>query len=108
MLRGQSRRDTYALLQKPEATELGDLELEEIGTIAQNIAEIEAHFIQSPPRPDPTDSKWRKQVQNMWRRLYGVNIQRQVSVMRELGITTIWCRHSEIPDIVDQIIRRDG
>jgi len=41
----------------------------------------------------------------IWLRLDSLAVERNLKVMRELNIHPVWCEHSEIPGIIDQIVR---
>ena len=93
----------YAILQKPEPGILNESDLDEIWATVGKIAARGSGSIRTP-RPESRDKEWRKKVQNVWRHLYELNIRRQISVMRELGLEVIWCRHADIPKIANRIV----
>jgi SIR2-like domain len=103
--RAPARPEIYGILQKPEATELDDAGIEEIGSNLEPILELYDGFYRSPlPRPDVTSKKFRNQVKQIWGELERTNFRRQVSVLQEFGVEPIWCRHDDIPCIVDKIV----
>jgi hypothetical protein len=100
-----SRPEIYALLERPEVAELDEAGLEEVGKLALENLDFYDQWFKSPlPRPDLKSAKWRKNVQKTWRDLEQMCFQREVSVLRDLGVEPIWCKHAEIPKIVDKIV----
>jgi SIR2-like domain len=103
--RAPARPEIYGIMQKPEATELDGAGIEEIESNLQQILEFYSGIYRSPlPRPDVTSKKFRNRVKQIWGELERTSVQRQVSISRELGVEPIWCRHDDIPSVVDKIV----
>jgi hypothetical protein len=100
--RAPIRPEIYSILQKPEATELDEAGIEEIETNLPRI--MESYITRTPDWPDLTSKKVRDQIKQIWEQLERASLQRQVSVLRELGVEPIWCRHDNIPSVVDKIV----
>jgi hypothetical protein len=100
--RASCRPEMFALLQKPDATELGESDLEDIKKRMREIANYYPRNLL--PELDVSSEQWRQSVKQIWGKLERLNFRRQVSVLRELGVEPIWCRHAEIPFIAERII----
>src|SRR4030095_11183298 len=101
-----SRPEIYAWLEKPEAEELDEAGVDEVGKLALDNLSFWDQWFKTPlPRPDLKSPKWRKNVQKTWRDLERTCFEREILVLRDLGVEPIWCQHAEIPKIVDRIVR---
>src|SRR5262249_24391859 len=105
--RAPVRPEIYGILPKPEATELDEASIEEIERNLRQIVEFYDGSYRSPlPRPDVGGKKFRNQVKQIWDQLERTNVRRQVLVLRELGVEPIWCRHKDIPSVIEKIVMR--
>lgn len=101
--RAPSKPEIYALLQRPEPPDPGESDLEAIARLSELPAPFEGT---TPEEPAVESDAWRNGVRRFVRRLEDLNIRRQTSVLRDLGVEPIWCRHEEIQSIVNRVIGR--
>lgn len=102
--RAPVRPQIYALVAKQEA-ELEERGLQEIVNDAQRMAQ-RRFFRSTLPIPDMKSRNARQRARQIWLQVRRRSLRRQMSVLNELGVEPIWCQNSEIPAIVDAVLRR--
>jgi SIR2-like domain len=104
--RAAYKPEIYALLPKPTTPPLSESDVLEIAGIHEERLASMDRYRKSPlPRPDFESKTWRKAVEQLWRRVDHINLRRQLSVLRELGVEPIWCQHADIPSMAERIVR---